>query len=45
MKLASKTQGGKDLWTDAVKESCNFRRDDDLLNKGFGISEAAPDEF
>ncbi|RBR16007.1 hypothetical protein FVER53590_11130 [Fusarium verticillioides] len=28
-----------------AKESCNFRRDDDLLNKGFGISEAAPDEF
>ncbi|CVK98201.1 uncharacterized protein FMAN_12261 [Fusarium mangiferae] len=45
VKLASKTQGGKDMWTDAVKESCNFRRDDELLNKGFGIFEGAPDEF
>jgi hypothetical protein len=45
VKLASKTQGGKDMWTDAVKESCNFRRDEELLNKGFGIFEGAPDEF
>ncbi|KAF5715417.1 hypothetical protein FMUND_6899 [Fusarium mundagurra] len=44
VKLASKTQGDKDLWTDAVKESCNFRRDDELLNKGFGIFEGAPDK-
>ena len=47
VRLAAKSQGGKDLWKDAVQSSCNFRRQEDLdqIDQGFGIFEGSPDDF
>ncbi|KAJ3547862.1 hypothetical protein NM208_g1300 [Fusarium decemcellulare] len=47
VKLAAKSKGGKDLWEEAVQESCKVRHGPGMteIDEGYKIFENAPDEF